>query len=109
MRPPVSSPHSGGWRLFYRGRGPPSTAHELSERLLASATSADDRALRLQAHHASWATAFARGEFEAALFHAAAGLSLYEADSDDARRRPRPTAVTMPGCAAAAASLRAHS
>jgi predicted ATPase len=73
----------GLW-LFYWGRGPLSTALELSERLLASATTADDRALRLQAHHAFWATAFSRGELPAALCHAASGLSVYEADCDAA-------------------------
>jgi len=71
----------GLW-LFYWGRGPLSTALELSERLLASATTADDRALRLQAHHAFWATTFSRGELAVALCHAAAGLSVYDADRD---------------------------
>ena len=68
----------GLW-LFYWGRGPLSTAHELSENLLALAHPSGDDALLLQAHHASWATAFSRGNFEAALDHSAAGIELYEA------------------------------
>jgi DNA-binding winged helix-turn-helix (wHTH) protein/predicted ATPase len=69
----------GLW-LFYWGRGPLKTAHELSERLLFLARQGVDDALLLQAHHASWATAFSRGDFEGALAHASAGLRLYEAD-----------------------------
>jgi predicted ATPase len=67
----------GLW-LFYWGRGPLNTAHELSENLVALARRSGNDALLLQAHHASWATAFSRGDFEAALGHGWAGLRLYE-------------------------------
>jgi DNA-binding winged helix-turn-helix (wHTH) protein/predicted ATPase len=71
----------GLW-LFYWGRGPLGTAHDISARLLTLAGQADDRTLRLQAHHAAWATAFSRGDFEAAQGHAAAGLNMYDATQD---------------------------
>ncbi len=71
----------GLW-LFYWGRGPLSTAHEISAQLLALARQAGDRTLQLQAHHAAWATAFSRGEFEAALVHTAAGLNTYQSIRD---------------------------
>jgi DNA-binding winged helix-turn-helix (wHTH) protein/predicted ATPase len=67
----------GLW-LFYVGRGALSTAHEISENLLSLARQSRDGALLLQAHHASWATAFLVGDFEAALSHASAGLELYD-------------------------------
>ncbi len=71
----------GLW-LFYWGRGPLGTARDISERLLTLAGQADDRTLHLQAHHAAWATAFSRGDFEAARGHAAAGLNVYDAARD---------------------------
>jgi DNA-binding winged helix-turn-helix (wHTH) protein/predicted ATPase len=74
----------GLW-LFCWGRGPLSTAHEIAENLLAVARQGGDDVLRLQAHHASWATAFSRGDFEATLGHASAGIKLYEADRNAAR------------------------
>jgi len=71
----------GLW-LFYWGRGPLDTAQEISDRLLTLAGQADERTLHLQAQHAAWATAFSRGDFEAAQHHAAAGLSMYDAAQD---------------------------
>ena len=70
----------GLW-LFYWGRGPLNTAHQIGSGICWRwpAKSGDD-ALVLQAHHASWATAFSRGDFEAALDHASAALGLYETD-----------------------------
>jgi DNA-binding winged helix-turn-helix (wHTH) protein/predicted ATPase len=73
----------GLW-LFYWGRGPLSTAHEISAQLLALAQQAGDRTLQLQADHAAWATAFSRGAFEAVLWHATAGLNEYDAAADAA-------------------------
>jgi predicted ATPase len=68
----------GLW-LSYWGRGRMNGAHELSDNLLALARQSGDDAMLLQAHHASWATDFARGDFEAVLEHASAGLRLHEA------------------------------
>jgi predicted ATPase len=75
---PSLFPALWGLWLFYWARGPLSTAYELSENLLALARESGDDALLLQAHHASWATAFARGDFGAVLDHASAGIKLYE-------------------------------
>ena len=69
----------GLW-FFYLGRGRLSTAHELSENLLALGRQSGDEGLLLQAHHTSWTTAFYRGDFEATLTHASAGTKLYETD-----------------------------
>jgi len=71
----------GLW-LFYVGRGSLSTAHQISENLLALARESGDDALVLQAHHAAWATAFSQGNFEAALDHASAGIKLAETVRD---------------------------
>jgi serine/threonine protein kinase/predicted ATPase len=75
---PSLFPALWGLWFFYWGRGPLSTAYELSENLLALARESGDDTLLLQAHHASWATAFGRGDFGAALDHASAGIKLYE-------------------------------
>jgi predicted ATPase len=64
------------------GRGALATAHEISDNLLALARQSGDDVLLLQAHHASWATAFLRGDFEATLDHASAGIKLYETVRD---------------------------
>jgi DNA-binding winged helix-turn-helix (wHTH) protein/predicted ATPase len=69
----------GLW-LFYWGRGPMSTAHELAHDLLGLAHRHGDDALLLQAHHAAWATAFSRGDLEATCFHAEEGIRLYRPD-----------------------------
>jgi predicted ATPase len=68
----------GLW-LFHVGRGRLGTAREISENLLALARQSGDEALLMQAHHAAWATAFERGELEATLDHASAGIRLCEA------------------------------
>ncbi len=76
---PVLFPALWGLWLFYWGRGPLGTAHELAQELLALAHAHGDDALLLQAHHAAWATAFSTGDLRAACFHAGEGIRLYEA------------------------------
>ena len=46
---------------------------------MALAEKSGDAGLRLQAHHATWATSFARGELAETCGHAEAGLALYDA------------------------------
>jgi DNA-binding winged helix-turn-helix (wHTH) protein/predicted ATPase len=70
----------GLW-LFYWGRGELATAVELAEELRTLAAR-DDEAHRLQALHASWATAFSQGHVETAIADAAAGAALYDLDRD---------------------------
>jgi predicted ATPase/DNA-binding winged helix-turn-helix (wHTH) protein len=67
-----------GLFLFHRSRGEIDVAHRFGERLLAQARRADDAGLLIEAHHALWATLFARGELTAVLEHAARALSLYD-------------------------------
>jgi predicted ATPase len=55
-------------------------AHRIGSELLILAERADDRSLRLQAHHAMWATSFWLGEFGVAEHHIACGLNLYDRD-----------------------------
>jgi DNA-binding winged helix-turn-helix (wHTH) protein/predicted ATPase len=69
----------GLW-LFYWGRGAVHTADELAGELRGLAESADDEGLRLQALHASWATAFSQGKFDEARRAAAEGIELYDID-----------------------------
>jgi len=76
---PVLFPALWGLWLFYWGRGPLGTAHELAQDLLALARARGEDAMLLQAHHAAWATAFSTGDLRAACFHAGEGIRLYEA------------------------------
>ena len=76
---PVLFPALWGLWLFYWGRGPLGTAHELAQDLLALARARGEDAPLLQAHHAAWATAFSTGDLRAACFHAGEGIRLYEA------------------------------
>lgn len=69
-----------GLFLFRRSRGDIDAALDLGNRLLALARRVDDAGLLLQAHHALWATRFARGELLEAREHAAQGRSLYDVD-----------------------------
>jgi DNA-binding winged helix-turn-helix (wHTH) protein/predicted ATPase len=85
---PVLFPALWGLWLFYWGRGPLDTAHELAQNLLALAHARGEDAPLLQAHHAAWATAFSAGDLRAACFHAGEGIRLYEA------QRHAPTAAT---------------
>jgi len=68
-----------GLFLFRRSRGEIETALDLANRLLALARPGGDAALVLEAHHAQWATRFARGELLAARDHTVQGLALYDA------------------------------
>jgi predicted ATPase/DNA-binding winged helix-turn-helix (wHTH) protein len=68
----------GQW-LFRWGRSEVDAAWRLCERLLALAEKSGDAGLKLQAHHASWATAFGRGRLAEVLAHAEAGLAIYDA------------------------------
>jgi predicted ATPase len=69
----------GQW-LFRWGRSEMDAAWRLCEALLALAKKYDDTGLKLQAHHAAWATSFGRGELAEVRAHAEAGLALYDAN-----------------------------
>jgi predicted ATPase len=71
----------GLW-LFYWGRGPLSAAQEIADDLTRLSRAADDMVLRVQAHHACWATAFLRGDLDQACSQAAEGLALYDSHRD---------------------------
>jgi predicted ATPase len=68
----------GQW-LFRWGRSEVDAAWRLCERLLALAEKSGDAGLKLQAHHASWATSFGRGKLTEVRAHAEAGLAIYNA------------------------------
>jgi len=68
----------GQW-LFRWGRSELDIAWRLCERLLAMAEKSADPGLKLQAHHAAWATSFGRGDLADVHVHAQAGLALYDA------------------------------
>jgi class 3 adenylate cyclase/predicted ATPase len=68
----------GQW-LFRFGRIELDAAQRLCERLLVLAEKSGDVGLKLQAHHAAWATSFGRGELAEVQAHAEAGLALYDA------------------------------
>ena len=68
----------GQW-LFRWGRSEVDAAWRLCERLLALAQQSGDAGLKLQAHHASWATSFGLGRLADVCAHAEAGLALYDA------------------------------
>ena len=68
----------GQW-LFRWGRSEVDAAWQLCERLLALAENYGDAGLKLQAHHASWATSFGRGKLAEVRLHAEAGLAIYDA------------------------------
>ena len=69
----------GQW-LFRWGRSEMDAAWQLCERLLALAEKYGDAGLKLQAHHASWATSFGRGKLAEVRAHAEAGLAIYNAN-----------------------------
>ena len=69
----------GQW-LFRWGRSEVDAAWRLCERLLALAEKSGDVGLKLQAHHASWATSFGRGNLAEVRAHAETGLTLYDAN-----------------------------
>jgi DNA-binding winged helix-turn-helix (wHTH) protein/predicted ATPase len=68
----------GLW-LFYWGRGAVQTASELAQELRRLAAT-EDEGLRLQALHASWATAFSEGRFAEVLADTTEALALYDRD-----------------------------
>lgn len=69
-----------GLFLFRRSRGEIDVAHGFGKRLLALARHTDDPGLLIEAHHALWATLFARGELVAARDHVAEAVALYDPD-----------------------------
>jgi tetratricopeptide (TPR) repeat protein len=73
----------GQWMLRW-GRSELDDAWRLCVRLLALAEKSGDAGLKLQAHHAAWATSFERGKLTEALAHAQAGLALYDAKTHQA-------------------------
>jgi DNA-binding winged helix-turn-helix (wHTH) protein/predicted ATPase len=73
----------GQW-LFRWGRSEVDVAWRFCERLLAMAEKSADIGLKLQAHHAAWATSFGRGELADVHAHAQAGLALYDAKAHQA-------------------------
>jgi predicted ATPase/DNA-binding winged helix-turn-helix (wHTH) protein len=77
--PPRLFPVLWGLFLFRRSRGEVDVAHELGQCLLALAQRTEDPGLVIEAHHALWATLFARGELAAARGHAARAVGLYDA------------------------------
>jgi predicted ATPase len=68
----------GQW-LFRWGRSEVSDAWRLCGRLLTLAEKSGDPGLKLQAHHAAWATSFGRGELAEVRAHAEDGVALYDA------------------------------
>jgi DNA-binding winged helix-turn-helix (wHTH) protein/predicted ATPase len=82
-RPDIFAALWGQW-LFRWGRSEMDTAWRLCMKMLALAKKYDDSGLKLQAHHAAWATSFARGELAKVRAHAKAGLALYDAKNHQA-------------------------
>ncbi len=73
----------GQW-LFRWGRSEVDAAWRLCERLLVLAEKSGDAGLKLQAHHAAWATSFGRGKLAEVRTQAEAGLALYDAKNHQA-------------------------
>jgi DNA-binding winged helix-turn-helix (wHTH) protein/predicted ATPase len=67
----------GQW-MFRLGRSELAASRDLCGRLLALADKSGNVDLKLQAHHAMWATAFANGALADTLHHAEAGIALYD-------------------------------
>ncbi len=68
----------GVWLVRW-GRSEIDEAWRLCGRLLALAEKSADAGIKLQAHHAAWATSLGRGELADVLAHAEAGLAIYDA------------------------------
>ena len=77
---PQIFPAVWGLFLFRRSRGEIDGAHELATRLLTLARASADPGLVIEAHHALWATRFARGELGAVADHVTEALALYDPD-----------------------------
>ncbi len=73
----------GQW-LFRHGRSEVTAARQVCMKLLSLAEKSDDAGLKLQAHHAMWATSFSGGDLAACRTHAEAGLALYDAQAHQA-------------------------
>ena len=67
----------GQW-MFRAGRGETRVTRRLCNKLLSLADKYDDSSLKIQAHHATWSTAFVCGEFASARAHAADALKLFD-------------------------------
>ena len=67
----------GQW-MVSAGLGRIASAHRIGNELLALASGTEDRALRLEAHHAMWATSFWLGDLRAAEHHIERGIGLYD-------------------------------
>jgi predicted ATPase len=68
----------GQW-MFRLGRSELVASRQLCTRLLGLAEKSGSVNLRLQAHHAMWATTFADGDLAQARIHAETGIALYDA------------------------------
>lgn len=66
----------GQW-MFRTGRSETDAARRLCTRLLGLAARFDDAGLKIQAHHAMWATSFVSGELANACAHAQSALALF--------------------------------
>jgi DNA-binding winged helix-turn-helix (wHTH) protein/predicted ATPase len=67
----------GQW-MFRAGRGETQVTRRLCSRLLSLADKFADSTLKIQAHHATWSTAFVCGEFASAREHAEDALRLFD-------------------------------
>jgi len=70
-------PSLWGLWLFRWGKGDAAATRDLAATLREHATQSRDPVHVLQAHHASWPTAFSFGQLDEALRHATAGCALY--------------------------------
>jgi DNA-binding winged helix-turn-helix (wHTH) protein/predicted ATPase len=68
----------GQW-LFRTGRSETDVSRRLCRRLLSLAEKFDNAGLKIQAHHANWATSFITGKLTQAHAHAQAALALFDA------------------------------
>ena len=80
MRLPLFSQQSGANGYFGGAESVVDKAWDFCGRLLALADKVSDTGLKLQAHHAAWATSFGRGELAKIYAHAQSGLALYDAE-----------------------------
>jgi DNA-binding winged helix-turn-helix (wHTH) protein/predicted ATPase len=77
---PQQFPVLWGLWLFYLGKGDTAPTRELSDAISTLASTTDDHATRLQAHHAEWATALSEGNLSATEAHARAGMAVYDVE-----------------------------
>jgi tetratricopeptide (TPR) repeat protein len=69
----------GAW-LYRQQRGQMGMATDLARDLLELSNDHDDSGIRLQAHHATWTTAYRLGEFSKCCDHAEQGIALYDSE-----------------------------